>query len=52
MTKAAREIFMSCQWGGDCTRDIISKKFASIGVELGQNIIKINLWKSYDRVRS
>jgi len=51
MTKELREIFMSFQWGGDCTRNIISKTFTCIGVELGVSIIKNDLSKSYDRVR-
>lgn len=51
MTKEPREIFMSFQWGGDCARNIISKKFTCIGMELGVNIVKNDLSKSYDRVR-
>lgn len=51
MTKELREIFMSFQWGGDCARNIISKKFTCIGVELGVSIIKNDLSKNYDRVR-
>jgi len=51
MTKEPREIFMSFQWGGDCARKIISKKFTRIGMELGVNIVKNDLSKSYDRVR-
>lgn len=51
MTKEPREIFMSFQWGGDCARNIISKKFTCIGMELVVNIAKNDLSKSYDRVR-
>lgn len=51
MTKEPREIFMSFQWGGDCARNIISKKFTCIGMELGVTIVKNDLSKSYDRVR-
>ena len=51
MAKERREIFMSFQWGGDCARNIISKKFTCNGVELGVSIIKNDLSKSYDRVR-
>ena len=51
MTKELREIFMSFQWGGDCARNIISKKLTCIGVELGASITKTDLSKSYDRVR-
>lgn len=51
MTKEPREIFMSFQWGGDCARNIISKKFTCIGMELVVNIAKNDLSKNYDRVR-
>ena len=51
MTKELFEIFISCQWGGDCASDIIRKEFGCIGVELGVDIIKIDLRKSYDFVR-